>query len=49
MFALFLVIVYYIVGLLRESYLEFVAAEYYCDQCRSMQMDGGEQAQRTAA
>ncbi len=34
MFALFLVIVYYIVGLLRESYLEFVAAEYYCDQCR---------------
>lgn len=50
MFALFLVIVYYIVGLLRESYLEFVAAEYYCDQLlRSMQMDGGEQAQRTAA
>ena len=37
MFALFLVIVYYIVGLLRESYLEFVAAEYYyCDQCRWM-------------
>ena len=29
MFELFLVIVYYIVGLLRESYLEFVAAEYY--------------------
>lgn len=36
MFELFLVIVYYIVGLLRESYLEFVAAEYYCDQCRWM-------------
>lgn len=36
MLALFLVIVYYIVGLLRESYLEFVAAEYYCDQCRWM-------------
>jgi len=36
MFVLFLVIVYYIVGLLRESYLEFVAAEYYCDQCRWM-------------
>ena len=34
MFELFLVIVYYIVGLLRESYLEFVAAEYYCNQCR---------------
>ncbi len=39
MFVLFLVTVvtvYYIVGLLRESYLEFVAAEYYCDQCRWM-------------
>lgn len=36
MFALFLVIVYYIVGLLRESYLGFVAAEYYCNQCRWM-------------
>lgn len=36
MFTLFLVIVYYIVALLRESYLEFVAAEYYCDKCRWM-------------
>ena len=36
MFELFLVIVYCIVRLLRESYLEFVAAEYYCDQCRWM-------------
>ena len=36
MFTLFLVIVYYIVVRLRESYLEFVAAEYYCDQCRWM-------------
>ena len=30
MFTLFLVIVYYIVIRLRESYLEFAAAEYYC-------------------
>ena len=36
MFTLFLVIVYYIVVRLRESYLEFAAAEYYCDQCRWM-------------
>lgn len=36
MFTLFLVIVYYIVVRLRESYLEFVAAQYYCDQCRWM-------------
>ena len=31
MFALFLVIVYCIVGLLRESYLEFVAAQQCCE------------------
>ena len=30
MFTLFLVIVYYIVVRLRESYLEFAVAEYYC-------------------
>ena len=36
MFTLFLVIVYYIVVRLRESYLEFAAAEDYCDQCRWM-------------
>lgn len=36
MFTLFLVIVYYIVARLRESYLEFVAAQYDCDQCRWM-------------
>lgn len=36
MFTLFLVIVYYIVVRLRESYLEFVAAQYDCDQCRWM-------------
>ena len=36
MFTLFLVIVYYIVVRLRESYLEFAAAEYYCNQCRWM-------------
>lgn len=28
--------IYIIVGLLRESYLEFVAAQYDCDQCRWM-------------
>lgn len=32
--AVFLYIVYVVVALLRESYLEFVAAEYYCDKCR---------------
>ena len=26
----------YVFGLLRESYLEFVAAQYDCDQCRWM-------------
>lgn len=31
---IFLYIVYVVVALLRESYLEFVAAEYYCDKCR---------------
>lgn len=36
MFTLFLVIVYYIVVRLRESYLEFAAVEYDCDQCRWM-------------
>lgn len=34
MFALFLVIVYYTVGLLRESYLEFVAAQQSCERFR---------------
>ena len=29
-------IIYIIVGLVRESYLEFVAAQYDCDQCRWM-------------
>lgn len=32
----FLALIYIIVGLLRESYLEFVAAQYDCDQCRWM-------------
>ena len=32
----FFALIYIIVGLLRESYLEFVAAQYYCDQCRWM-------------
>lgn len=36
MFTLFLVIVYYIVVRLRESYLELATAEYDCDQCRWM-------------
>lgn len=36
MFALFLVIVYYIVRLLRESYLEFVAAQQCCERFRYM-------------
>ena len=31
---IFLYIIYVVVSLLRESYLEFVAAEYYCDKCR---------------
>lgn len=30
---IFLYIIYVVVSLLRESYLEFVAAEYYCDKC----------------
>ena len=29
-------LIYIIVGLVRESYLEFVAAQYDCDQCRWM-------------
>lgn len=29
-----ILLVYIIVGLVRESYLEFVAAQYDCDQCR---------------
>ena len=29
-------LIYIIVGLVRESYLEFVAAQYDCDQCRRM-------------
>ena len=29
-------LIYIIVGLVRESYLEFATAEYYCDQCRWM-------------
>lgn len=29
-------LIYIIVGLVCESYLEFAAAEYYCDQCRRM-------------
>ena len=42
MFTLFLVIVYYIVVRLRESYLEFAAAEYYCaDGWRSVSEMGG--------
>ena len=42
MFTLFLVIVYYIVVRLRESYLEFAAAEYYCaDGWRSVSAMGG--------
>lgn len=42
MFTLFLVIVYYIVARLRESYLEFAAAEYYCaDGWRSVSAMGG--------
>ena len=32
----FFALIYIIVGLLRESYLEFVAAQYDCDQCRWM-------------
>lgn len=36
MFVLFLVIVYYIVGLLRESYLVCVAAQYCCERFRWM-------------
>ena len=32
----FFALICIIVGLLRESYLEFVAAQYYCDQCRWM-------------
>ena len=35
-FALIYTLIYIIVGLVRESYLEFAAAEYYCDQCRWM-------------
>lgn len=35
----FFVLIYIIVGLVRESYLEFVAAQCYL---RSMQTDGGE-------
>lgn len=30
-------LIYIIVGLVRESYLEFVAAQYDCDQCRWME------------
>ena len=42
MFTLFLVIVYYIVVRLREGYLEFAAAEYYCaDGWRSVSAMGG--------
>ena len=42
MFTLFLIIVYYIVVRLRESYLEFAAAEYYCaDGWRSVSAMGG--------
>lgn len=29
-------LIYIIVGLVRESYLEFVAAQYDCNQCRRM-------------
>lgn len=33
----FFALIYIIVGLVRESYLEFVAAQYDCDdQCRWM-------------
>ncbi len=32
----FFALIYIIVGLLRESYLEFVAAQCDCDQCRWM-------------
>ena len=29
-------LIYIIVGLVRESYLELATAEYHCDQCRRM-------------
>ena len=32
----FFALIYIIIGLVRESYLEFVAAQYDCDQCRRM-------------
>ena len=43
---IFLYIIYVVVSLLRESYLEFVAAEYYCDKCgteRTSRMGFGKQ------